>query len=238
MPINMFTNQVYKINYEAFRNVFRDKRIFNDPKLQDIYLDKWIQELKKQDMIVCNECMDPNNKIFMLKERAEAPEIFQLPIEYDDNKMYVHFRVSRIIQSLEMMGNYSDDAMDIDLDDFTQKNSDIKWSMTNDKVKIKNTPVIIAPFTIGKYFNWVVVDGNHRITDALEKRKNKIKVIGLDHNWLVEAKMFCSGFDLFLYIFQNEYVALATLIRNENYSDEQALALSYFVSGKVQCYTA
>lgn len=70
----------------------------------------------------------------------------------------------------------------------------------------------------------------------LPKGKKSVKAFSLDPNALVEGNLFSTGFDKFLYIFQNEMIALASYIHRDGYSDEEAIKLAYFCSGKVQCY--
>ena len=77
----------------------------------------------------------------------------------------------------------------------------------------------------------LVVDGNHRITDAIKKGKKTIKSYLLDTNYIVQGNLFCSDFDKMLYVFQNEVVAIATWIQRDGMSDEEALKNSYFASG-------
>lgn len=150
--------------------------------------------------------------------------------------MFIHFRVSRIIQMIEQSGASLDNAINIDIKEFTDKNMRINWIPTTDIVKIKTQPIIIAPLTVDKFYQWLVIDGNHRITHAIAEREKSVKAFSLDPNALVEGNLFSTGFDKFLYIFQNEMIALASYIHRDGYSDEEAIKLAYFCSGKVQCY--
>ena len=174
--------------------------------------------------------------MLMLKEKMEAPENFQIPVNYETNTMFIHFRVSRIIQMIEQSGASLDNAINIDIKEFTDKNMRINWTPTTDIVKIKKQPIIIAPLTVDKFYQWLVIDGNHRITHAIAEREKSVKAFSLDPNALVEGNLFSTGFDKFLYIFQNEMIALASYIHRDGYSDEEAIKLAYFCSGKVQCY--
>lgn len=54
--------------------------------------------LKAQDGFACRDYNNPKMKMLMLKEKMEAPENFQIPVNYETNTMFIHFRVSRIIQ--------------------------------------------------------------------------------------------------------------------------------------------
>ena len=141
-----------------------------------------------------------------------------------------------IIQMIEQSGASLDNAINIDIKEFTDKNMRINWTPTTDIVKIKTQPIIIAPLTVDKFYQWLVIDGNHRITHAIAEREKSVKAFSLDPNALVEGNLFSTGFDKFLYIFQNEMIALASYIHRDGYSDEEAIKLAYFCSGKVQCY--
>lgn len=236
MPINMMTEKIYRINYCDWAKELYAKPIFINKNIQKIYVDKWIQILKEQDELSCKDFFDPQIRGMMLKEKVEAPEIFQLPVYYNSNSLYIHFRVSRIIQMIENSKISTDDLSEIDINEFTDKRRNINWTQTKDGVDIKTQPILMAPLTIGKYYQWIVIDGNHRITDAIAKGRKKIKSIDLDPNWLVQNNLFCNGFDKYLYVFQNEMVVLGTYIHKERCSDEKAFALSYIFSKSVQCY--
>lgn len=236
MPINMIKKEVYKIDYNSLSNELNAMKILNNPSIQNLYINKWIQTLKELDILACKDYSNPNVKSLMLKEELEAPENFQLPIHYKSNNMYIHFRVSRLIQILEEFGIGNKDAQNIKIEDFTEKCSYINWTRTNNIVNISSQPIIMAPLTLGNYFRFVVIDGNHRITSYIERKEKIINSICVDANMLVENNLFCTGFDKYLYIFQNEAVALSTLVHKDGYSDKEALELAYFSSRKVQCY--
>ena len=236
MPVDFMLDKIYNVDYMTWEEELLQMEVFNSRDIQKIYLDKWMEILKAQDDSVCKEYNNPKMKILLLKEKTEAPESFQIPIEYKSNSMFIHFRVSRLIQSIEQANISSDSASDIGIEEFTKVNRRINWTATTDKVKIKIQPIIIVPLTVGVFYQWLVVDGNHRITYAIENKKKSVKAFSLDPNALVEANMFSSGFDKFLYIFQNEMIALASYIHREGYSDEEAFKLGFLCSGKVQCY--
>lgn len=228
------SDKIYNVDYMAWKEELLQMKVFNSQDIQKIYLDKWMEKLKSLDDSVCRDYYNPKIKMLMLKEKTEAPENFQIPIEYKSNSMFIHFRVSRLIQSIEQSNISSDSAIDVRIEEFTNVNRRINWTATADKVKIKTQPIIIVPLTVGEFYQWLVVDGNHRITYAIENKKKSVKAFFLDSNALVEANMFNSGFDKFLYIFQNEMIALASYIHRDGYSDEEAFKLGFLCSGKVQ----
>ena len=234
MPVDFMSDKIYNVDYMAWKEKLLQMKVFNSQDIQKIYLDKWMEKLKSLDDSVCRDYYNPKIKMFMLKEKTEAPENFQIPIEYKSNSVFIHFRVSRLIQSIEQSNISSDSAIDVRIEEFTNVNRRINWTATADKVKIKTQPIIIVPLTVGEFYQWLVVDGNHRITYAIENKKKSVKAFLLDSNSLVEANMFNSGFDKFLYIFQNEMIALASYIHRDGYSDEEAFKLGFLCSGKVQ----
>lgn len=236
MPVDFMSDKIYKVDYTAWKRELSQMPIFDSGEVQKIYLDKWMEILKAQDGFACRDYNNPKMKMLMLKEKMEAPENFQIPVNYETNTMFIHFRVSRIIQMIEQSGASLDNAINIDIKEFTDKNMRINWTPTTDIVKIKTQPIIIAPLTVDKFYQWLVIDGNHRITHAIAEREKSVKAFSLDPNALVEGNLFSTGFDKFLYIFQNEMIALASYIHRDGYSDEEVIKLAYFCSGKVQCY--
>ncbi len=236
MPVDFMSDKIYKVDYTAWKRELSQMPIFDSGEVQKIYLDKWMEILKAQDGFACRDYNNPKMKMLMLKEKMEAPENFQIPVNYETNTMFIHFRVSRIIQMIEQSGVSLDNAINIDIKEFTDKNMRINWTPTTDIVKIKTQPIIIAPLTVDKFYQWLVIDGNHRITHAIAEREKSVKAFSLAPNALVEGNLFSTGFDKFLYIFQNEMIALASYIHRDGYSDEEAIKLAYFCSGKVQCY--
>lgn len=236
MPVDFMSDKIYKVDYVAWKKELSQMPIFNSGEIQKLYLDKWIEILMAQDGFACKDYNEPTIKMLMLKEKMEAPENFQIPVNYETNTMYIHFRVSRIIQMMEQLGVSLDNAIDVGIKEFIDKNTRINWTPTTDIVKIKKQPIIMVPLTVDKFYKWLVIDGNHRITHAIAKRENSVKAFSLEPNALVEGNFFSTGFDKFLYIFQNEMIALASYIHRDAYSDEEAIKLAYFYSEKVQYY--
>ena len=236
MPVDFISDKIYKVDYTAWKKEISKMSIFGSAEIQKIYLDNWMEILKAQDSFACRDYNNPKIKMLMLKEKMEAPENFQIPVNYETNSMFIHFRVSRIIQMIEQSGGSLDTATNIHIKEFTNKNTRINWTPTTDKVKIKTQPIIIVPLTVGRFYQWLVIDGNHRVTHAIAEREKSVKAFSLDPNVLIAGNLFNTGFDKFLYIFQNEMIALASYIQREGYSDEEAIKLAYFCSGKVQFY--
>lgn len=226
MPINMRTNKLYTINYDNWAKELYKITIFKDKNIQKRYVDTWIQKFRELDENSSN-LLNLESINLILKEKDEDTEIFQLPIWYGSNCIYIHFPVSRIIKEIEDSEIYANDLCDININELKDKRRNIHWTQTEDQVDIKSQPILMAKMPIGEYYKWLVIDGNHRITDAISKGKKNIKAILINPYWMVENNLFCNIFDKYLYIFQNEFEALAMCINNDGYSDEKALELSY-----------
>ncbi len=112
------------------------------------------------------------------------------------------------------------------------QNKFINWTETDCLVD-REDPITIFPFTIGKIYKELVVDGNHRVTTAIQKKKKTIKAIIIEPNAAVSNHMLSSSFDELLYVFQNEVVWMEAHY-NQNIEDEKLLIMqSFFASGAV-----
>lgn len=231
MPINMMTGKPYGINYPNMRKELMEMKIFHDKELQQMYVDKWVAELMEADKNSVASYTDPNNQSMIMMEKMEAPETFQTIVNMQENELLIHFRVSRIIQMLQMSGITEADAIEISIDEFIDKKV-INWTST-DSIVDREDPIIIFPFTIGKTYKELVVDGNHRVTTAIQKKKKMIKAIIVDPDAAVLNHMLSSSFDELLYVFQNEVVWMGSHY-NENIEDEKMLIMqSFFMCGNV-----
>ena len=208
-----------------------EMKIFHDKELQQMYVDKWVAELMEADKNSVASYTDPNNQSMIMMEKMEAPETFQTIVNMQENELLIHFRVSRIIQMLQMSGITEADAIEISIDEFIDKKV-INWTST-DSIVDREDPIIIFPFTIGKTYKELVVDGNHRVTTAIQKKKKMIKAIIVDPDAAVLNHMLSSSFDELLYVFQNEVVWMGSHY-NENIEDEKMLIMqSFFMCGNV-----
>lgn len=231
MPVNFMNGKVYTIDYETLRTELMDISTFlKNKQLQEMYISQWIEVLKKADENTCNSFTAPGNQKLIIKENLEAPERFQTIVKYKSNDLLIHFRVSRMCQILKSSDSSNKMVESIDVREFTER-EEMNWTPTKDKVHIKSEPIIIAPFTIDRTYKFLVVDGNHRITDAIKKGKATVDSYVLDANWIVQGNLLCSQFDKMLYIFQNEIVAIATWIKRDGMSEEEAIKEIYFSSG-------
>lgn len=233
MPINLLTGEQYSVDYQKLRAEMMNLKLFHQEDIQRRYVDTWISTLEKADRNTVKSYFSPSKQSLFLQEMQEAPEIFQTVVKMQGNEMYLHFRVSRICQTLEMSGIHEDYSQDFEVEEFKEHKT-INWTETVDTVK-RDDPILIVPFTIGSTYKLLVIDGNHRITTAIRQDKKSIKGIVLDPTALVENQLLSTQFDIYLYVLQNEVVWIGSEYPNTNSFDENKLLEKiYFVSKKVQ----
>lgn len=234
MPIDFMNRKLYEIDYDAISNELNEAQIFKEQAIQKIYCSKWIKKLAECDIKSCRDATESQKREVLSRELQEAPELFQFPIILGNTTMYVHFWVSRINKLLELYPITEDDVEKIEIDEFTNQDRTIHWTATSDKVKIKSEAIVLAPIKM-KDYTTIVIDGNHRITDAIERNAKYVRAITIDENFLIEGHLFPTEFDELLYIFHNE-VAVLSLYIEAGVSDEEVLKKSYFYTGKIPYY--
>lgn len=234
MPINFMNRKLYEINYDIISNELNSVQIFQNKTIQKIYCSKWLEKLAECDIKSCKDVTEPLKREILSRELQEAPELFQFPIIFGNTTMYVHFWVSRINKVLELYSVSEDNLEKIDISEFANQDGNICWTATRDNVVIKSEPIVLAPIKLRNYTT-IVIDGNHRITEAIERHVKYVRAITIDENFLIESHLFPTEFDELLYIFHNEVAVLSSYIE-AGVSDEEVLKKSYFYTGKIPYY--
>ena len=236
MPINLLTGKKYVIDYRGLSEELMELPIFHTKSIQNWYVKQWIKVLKEADEDSVASYFSLENAGLVIKEKVEAPELFQLPVNWNLTSAYIHFRVSRIIQLLKMSGIDEKNSITIDINEFITGER-INWTKTDvDEIEDdkKKEPIIIVPFTIGETYRELVIDGNHRITSAIYSKLDSINAYCISSESLVNNHLFGSRIDELLYIFQNEIVWMGSFYGNKQVTNEKMLASeAYFLTGKI-----
>ena len=232
MPIDFKRQCEYKVDYEEIYNVCNERPFLDNDKLQKQYLDMWINQLKDADRVTTQQFREPSIRLELFKEILEAPQIFQLPLIYSGTTVYSHFRVTRCLQALQRSNIDKRYAQKIELSRLICDNSDINWTNPDDEVEIQDEPILLVPLYVGIYYNWLVIDGNHRIADAIKRGKEYIEAYVIGDDDLVENKLFLSQYDCLIYIFQNEIVTMGTYTNRNNVAATRLVSQSYLLTGK------
>ena len=80
----------------------------------------------------------------------------------------------------------------------------------------------------------LVIDGNHRITYALENNISNIKTMTISEQSVIEQQLFSSTFEKLFYIFRNELCRFENETMEGNNNDRSLIEKSYLCNKRVQ----
>lgn len=212
MPFNFYNYKHYSINYGNLFNELNSNKILSDKNLQVELLKLWIKHLKNADDTITNELKTQESITKLRLLLQSEPEIFQIPMHYQNNEMLLHFRASIANQAVQ---HQQKNSQLIPLEEFTKKDSNIKWTPIETNVSSylnSKKPILMVPF-LNEQYNFLVIDGNHRITSKTENNINDIHALIISEQSVIEHSLFSSGFDKLYYIMNNELCRMT----NETY---------------------
>lgn len=235
MPFDFINFRHYPINYSDLLNNINSKKILSDKHLQSHYLKRWMEELNYCDNILRKE-LNTNESITKLRLHLQLePEIFQLPIDIETNKILLHFRVSI---TNEITSEAKPQSQLIPLSEFVQEKSEFKWTPVSTNVNSysnSNEPIVIVPFLSGQY-NYLVIDGNHRLTYKTKNNIDNILALIISEQSVVEHSLFSSGFDKLFYIMYNELTRMGNETHYNKANAFQLVQKSYLIDGKFKFF--
>lgn len=231
MPFDFINFRHYSINYLDLFNEINSQEILSNKSLQVQYLKMWMKELSDCDNILKKQLNIPESisKLRLLLQLE--PEIFQLPINFQYNEILLHFRIT-IANKITSGAKYK--SIFIPLSEFIQKNSLFKWTLVDTNVDFYsnfNKPIIIVPFFSGQY-NYLVIDGNHRLTNKIKNNADGIYALIISEQSVIEHSLFSSGFDKLFYIMHNELRHMVNATHYKKANAYQLIQKSYLKDGK------
>lgn len=228
MPVNFSNLDIYRINYSKLFKHFTSIDIFENRNTQEKYIAAWIETLKKLDETLTYEFNTPNKKAIFSTNAIKNNEfeVFQQPVFYGGIKIVFHFRVSMFKEIVKSESNI--EPFKIPMSEFTSTNSQFKWNpvITDSKYSLNKDPVFMVPFLQGQY-NYLVIDGNHRISSFIKASKKEIDTLILSEQSILDLDILASAFDKYLYIFHNELHHIANKRQQQNLTDLELLNMSY-----------
>lgn len=230
MPINFITMEQYKINYSNLYNEINKSKILNDRNIQARYLMAWMKRLQDAEDLIFKELKSEFSFKRWNAYVENYPEIFQLPIQYNSNRIIIHFSVSRINN---MVCKDIENKQFIDITEFTGNkrliNWDVRTTVTGD---INEFPIIIIPFIDGSYTHRVI-DGNHRISNKVKNNEKGIYAFCLNEQSIIDNSFFISVFDKYFYIMSNELNRMAIETKTKNLDAKLLIKNSYLLDQKI-----
>lgn len=231
MPFDFINFRHYSINYSNLFNEINSQKILSDENLQIQYLKMWMKKLDDCDVYIKNQ-LNTRESISKLRLLLQLePEIFQLPIHFQNNKILLHFRVSI---ANEIISKAKPESLFIPLTKFVQKNSEISWTPVDTNVNSYSNskePIVMVPF-LDRHYNFLVIDGNHRLTYKTKNNIDDIHALIISEQTVIEHSLFSSGFDKFYYIMSNELNHMANATHFKKANALQLVEKSYLKDGK------
>ncbi|NSP27599.1 hypothetical protein HRE78_13180, partial [Enterococcus faecalis] len=228
------------IDYNLLFKGLKNAPLLDNQELKEMYLLQWKNTLKRYDTELI-KLLDTPKKILAYQNRItkeNETQIFQQEFTFEPSKVTVffHYRIS-VISKILLESKQLNNSIKIDLKEFTDINSQIKWTARkiNKLKKFNISPIFLAPFLNGQY-NYIVIDGNHRLSHANHLNKKSINCFPFDERTMIDYELFCSGFDKLLYIFNNELNHFANNKMYKNATDDELLKKSYLSGNGFQFY--
>lgn len=230
MPFDFVNKELYKINYNNLFEEIMEKNILSDKILQYKYILEWINALKESDDIISKQLSTKKSVLEYMDNVQSEPEIFQFPILFRANTAFIHFRATIANQILE---KFFSKFVNVPRDAFVGDNANIYWTEVEDSVELysfNTKPIIVVPYLCGKY-NYLVIDGNHRLTSLMQNNASFVRSMLLTERTVIVNELFSSNFDMLLYIFNNELCRFSNESVKINCNEYQLMNKS-FLCGK------
>lgn len=230
MPFDFCNYKHYSVNYLSLFNELNSNKILSDKNLQIEFLRSWMKHLKHADDTITNELKTQESIIKLRLLLQSEREIFQIPMYHQNNKIFIHFRVSianQIMQEQQVSGEF------IPLNEFTNKDGDIRWTPVETNVQSYSNPkkpILMVPFFNGQC-NLLVIDGNHRLTSKLKYNINDVHALTISEQAVIECSLFSSGFDKLYYIMNNELCRMINETNSEMTDPIELVRKSYLNGG-------
>ncbi len=226
MPFDFDRFKTYDINYDLLFDELMRKVVLSDTNMQKIYLQEWFSKLQEADYILKAQMQSPESIIRCKLEMQKELENFQVPIYFDNNIVYIHFRISYLNKLCKINELESEP---ISIEEFIGNKQSIYWSPRSTDIENYagfTEPIITVPFLQNQH-NQLVIDGNHRLTYAEKHKHTSVPTWCISANSLVNTKCFSSGFDMLLYMFYNEVAIFSSLTVTKKMSINEIIQLSH-----------
>lgn len=227
MPIDFLTFSPYVIDYDKLMKGFESQPLFDNEKLQRNYLNKWKTRLKNADNDLLRKMRNPNY-LQKLVDNFRPYEKFQHRTNFDSGiSVLLNFNVEPLVQRAKSDHQYS---QEVGLDNFSKELEFITWTIPENQeetIKLKKDPIIFVHFYNARAFTYLLIDGNHRVANAIKKGKKSISSLIIDPREMTKGDYFSSEFDRLFFIFQNELFYLYQCKTQYQMTDKELLTKSY-----------
>lgn len=229
MPYDFLKYHPYKIDYSNFQKNLMSAFLSPTTKLKIKYLSTWVDILENADSKVCVDFDESFNSDINYFPSLQFYQ-FKMSLFNDSrNCASIHFNIDNLEEKLLLELSSSENVI-VEISEFAESDSAIKWDSipNHENFAFKNNrlPILIVPFLLGQY-NYLVVDGNHRLSYAINNKQNLIKAIFISLSQITEPGLFMSRFDYYFYLFNYEIVDFCNKILNEKMVLDQLIESSF-----------
>lgn len=230
MPIDFSTMLPYSIDYNDLIKTFENFPIFNNPNLQKNFLNRWKTTLKNADINSIKKYKQSDNFKAILNTSINK-EFFQQKTTFGKNNIIINFNITPLIEIAENNKQY---ASDTPLTYFEKSRGFVAWTPIPkiDNRTPKHLPILLVHFYNAQTFGFLLIDGNHRLTQAIKNNQKTIKTLVLSPNAMLNSNVFKSEIDKLLFIFQNELYYLHHCKKQYQMTDKELLKRSYLSNSK------
>lgn len=234
MPYKFPALKKYTINYDIlFKELIRNStnKLFSDENLTLEYISNFVNAMEQVDVMLQESIKDTDLKRQLTSYYFET-QVFQIPIFFSSQTIYVQFRITEILNILK---EQSEDLIEnISKNEFTGVRPKYKISPTDKLGSTPNSvPIIAVPYPY-EYYDFLIIDGNNRIERTLNNPKiTHYPVAHIDPNSLILNELFCSDFDRIFYTLHCDASILANLRENHSFNDKKLLEHTILNTGRL-----
>lgn len=230
MPFDFYELKHYDLDYQTiFHDLFANfkGKLFQSDSMTQQYLLTYLSQMKKAEEKFEKFLNKRLNYLDVVKS-INLEQVFQQPINFDGYDIHIHFLVDCLIRLSPDRHKHS---VDVPIDYFIGQKPKYFWTPQTLLEEVSHDPVIAVPYFY--YYNdFLIIDGNHRLTKWTHQRKD-IPVVHATADSLIDAEIFAADFDKIFYIFQIDSINLGNI--KENYpdlDDQELLESSFLKKGK------
>ncbi len=214
MAYNFVTDKLYSVDFDELEIMFRKNNSLNF-QYQEEWLNGWLKVLKRadQDTNIQFENKDKHNLSF------EGFEIFQKKLIFPSFTFYFNFVITGARLFIEKTNPR---IQKISLDSIQNKTFPLDWTPTDNwKGSVNNQkPIICTRFPIGMN-EYLLIDGNHRLTAKINTRQESVKSYIISPQEIVDHRILPTLIDASLYLFIIEASNFSKGLSENKYTHKQ-----------------
>lgn len=232
MPIDFYNQTLYTVDLNQLMDTLQSFPIFDNKTLQRNFLNRWKSKIKKAEQ---NDLKEFKKAPTENAQNLKLNEMFQYEFHIGklQNKVdiQINFNVEEITKYIK---DSAQESFIIPLEYFAKDKRYVTWTpQPTNNISLKKEPIILTHLYNSVAFAYLVIDGNHRLSNAFNKKEKTIEAIILSPNIGISKKFFCSDFDRLMFIFQNEIYYMFHCKKQYYMRDKEILDRSFLKTNEI-----